>query len=85
MQHFKNPLFYPRSVCKFTAIFALFLSLCIPSPAHAAGFFDGLFGPTPEQINAQSDAYVRKVRADTEREIRLEKLDAAMDTPDRRA
>ncbi len=77
MQHIQIPLFYPRSVTRLTLIFALFLSLCIPAPALAGtGFFDSLFGPSPEQIRAESDAYVHKVRADTEREIRLEKLDA---------
>ena len=67
MQHLQIRFY--RSI----TIFALFCVLCIPEPVRA---FDGLFGPTPEQINAQADAYVRKVRADTEKEIRLEKLDA---------
>lgn len=67
MQHLQIRFY--RSI----TIFALFCVLCIPEPGRA---FDGLFGPTPEQINAQADAYVRKVRADTEKEIRLEKLDA---------
>jgi len=76
MQHFQITLFYPRSISRFTAIFALFCVLCIPASAGAAGILDSLFGPTPEQIRAEADAYAHKVRADTEREIRLEKLDA---------
>ncbi len=76
MYQFKIPLFYPRSVINITAIFALFCVLCIPASAGAAGILDSLFGPTPDQIRAEADAYVHKVRADTEREIRLEKLDA---------
>jgi len=76
MQHIQIPLFYPRSVTKFTVIFALFCVLYIPASAGAAGILDSLFGPTPEQIRAESDAYVRRVQADTDRETRLEKLDA---------
>jgi len=76
MYQFKIPLFYPRSVINITAIFALFCVLCIPASAGAAGILDSLFGPTPEQIRAESDAYVRRVQADTDRETRLEKLDA---------
>jgi len=56
MYQFKIPLFYPQSVIKFTAIFALFCVLCIPAPALAgAGFFDSLFGPSAEQIRAENE------------------------------
>jgi len=76
MQHLQIPLFCPRSIIKSFTIIAFFFSLSLPVSAGAAGILDSLFGPTPEQIRAESDAYVHKVRADTEREIRLEKLDA---------
>jgi len=76
MQHLQITLFYPRSIIKSFTIIAFFFSLGLPVSAGAAGILDSLFGPTPEQIRAESDAYVRRVQADTDRESRLEKLDA---------